>query len=196
MYRILIVEDDLVIAKSIKNHIISWGYEAECVSDFKNVISKFISYDPQLVLLDISLPFYNGMPNLCNVAIGKQSIFNICGDDFDTPDGSGMRDYIHVSDIADGHIKAMEFLEKIKGTRIYNLGSGKPISVIQLVKSFETVNKIKIPTQVTKRRDGDVAISYADISLASSELGWIAKKSIQDMCADSYRAALQACKAD
>lgn len=142
------------------------------------------------------MPFYNGMPNLCNVAIGKQSIFNICGDDFDTPDGSGMRDYVHVSDIADGHIKAMEFLEKIKGTRVYNLGSGKPISVIQLVKSFETVNNIKIPTQITKRRDGDVAISYADISLASSELGWIAKKSIQDMCADSYRAALQACKAD
>lgn len=134
-------------------------------------------------------PPSNIMPNLCNVAIGKQEIFEICGDDYDTPDGSGMRDYVHVSDIADGHIKAMEFIDKINGTRVYNLGSGKPISVIELVNTFETVNNIKIPTRITKRRDGDVAISYADISLATKELGWTAKKSIQDMCAHSYKAA-------
>lgn len=138
----------------------------------------------------------NIMPNICNVAIRKQKVLDVCGDDYDTPDGSCVRDYVHVSDIADGHIKAMEFIDRIDGAKIYNLGSGKPISVFELIKTFENVNKVTIQTEITPRRDGDVAISYADVSHTAKEIGWTAKRSIADMCSDSYKAALKTYKPD
>ena len=124
------------------------------------------------------------MPILCNVALGKQAVFEICGDDYDTPDGSCVRDYVHVSDIADGHIKAMEYIDNIHGTRVYNLGNGKPVSVFELVKTFERVNHLQLPSRVTVRRPGDAPISYAFVSGRKESLA-DCQKTLEEMCIDS-----------
>ena len=128
----------------------------------------------------------NLMPYVTQVAVGKLPKLGIFGDDYDTPDGTGVRDYIHVSDLADGHIKALAKIKEKAGLCIYNLGTGNGVSVLELVKSFEKANGITIPYEIKARRPGDIATCYADASKAEKELGWQAKHDIVDMCRDSW----------
>ncbi len=129
----------------------------------------------------------NLMPYITQVAIGKLECLNVCGNDYPTPDGTGVRDYIHVVDLALGHIKALDRLLKVKGCEVYNLGTGKGYSVLDVVKAFEKASGIKINYRIAPRRAGDVACCYADATKAKEVLGWQAKYDIDDMCADSWR---------
>lgn len=129
----------------------------------------------------------NLMPYINYVASGKLDHLNVFGDDYDTPDGTGVRDYIHVVDLALGHIKAIEKAREIKGIEIYNLGTGKGYSVLDIVKAFEKANNIKIKYEIVARRPGDIAICYADPSKAKRELNWEATKDLEQMCKDSWR---------
>lgn len=129
----------------------------------------------------------NLMPYITQVAIGKLECINVCGNDYPTPDGTGVRDYIHVVDLALGHIKALDRLLKVKGCEVYNLGTGKGYSVLDVVKAFEKASGIKINYRIAPRRAGDVACCYADATKAKEVLGWQAQYDIDDMCADSWR---------
>ena len=129
----------------------------------------------------------NLMPYITQVAIGKLECLNVCGNDYPTPDGTGVRDYIHVVDLAIGHIKALDRLLKVKGCEVYNLGTGKGYSVLDVVKAFEKASGIKINYRIAPRRAGDVACCYADATKAKEVLGWQAQYDIDDMCADSWR---------
>ena len=129
----------------------------------------------------------NLMPYITQVAIGKLECLNVCGNDYPTPDGTGVRDYIHVVDLALGHIKALDRLLKVKGCEVYNLGTGKGYSVFDVVKAFEKASGIKINYRIAPRRAGDVACCYADATKAKEVLGWQAQYDIDDMCADSWR---------
>ena len=129
----------------------------------------------------------NLMPYITQVAIGKLECLNVCGNDYPTPDGTGVRDYIHVVDLAIGHIKALYRLLKVKGCEVYNLGTGKGYSVLDVVKAFEKASGIKINYRIAPRRAGDVACCYADATKAKEVLGWQAQYDIDDMCADSWR---------
>ena len=129
----------------------------------------------------------NLMPYINKVAVGELDHLNVFGDDYDTEDGTGVRDYIHVVDLAKGHIKAIERAEKIKGVEVYNLGTGKGYSVLDIVKNFEKANNIKIKYEIAPRRVGDIAECYADPSKAKEVLGWEATKDLEDMCKDSWR---------
>ena len=134
----------------------------------------------------IGLP-NNLMPYITQVAIGKLDHLNVFGDDYDTPDGTGVRDYIHVVDLALGHIKAVEKVEGEDGLFIYNLGTGVGYSVLDVVKAFEKASGKKIPYVIGPRRDGDIATCYSDPSKALKELGWKAERGIEEMCEDSWR---------
>lgn len=129
----------------------------------------------------------NLMPYITQVAIGKLECLNVCGNDYPTPDGTGVRDYIHVVDLALGHIKALDRLLKVKGCEVYNLGTGNGYSVLDVVKAFEKASGIKINYRIAPRRAGDVACCYADATKAKEVLGWQAQYDIDDMCADSWR---------
>ena len=129
----------------------------------------------------------NLMPYITQVAIGKLECLNVCGNDYPTPDGTGVRDYIHVVDLALGHIKALDRLLKVKGCEVYNLGTGKGYSVLDVVKAFEKASGLKINYRIAPRRAGDVACCYADATKAKEVLGWQAQYDIDDMCADSWR---------
>lgn len=129
----------------------------------------------------------NLVPYITQVAIGKLECLNVCGNDYPTPDGTGVRDYIHVVDLALGHIKALDRLLKVKGCEVYNLGTGKGYSVLDVVKAFEKASGIKINYRIAPRRAGDVACCYADATKAKEVLGWQAQYDIDDMCADSWR---------
>lgn len=133
----------------------------------------------------------NLMPYIMKVAIGELKYLNIFGNDYDTKDGTGVRDYIHVVDLAKGHIKALEHLKNINGVKIYNLGTGNGYSVLEIVKAFEKVNNVKIPYKIAPRRDGDVASCYADNSLALKELGWEATLGLEEMVSSSYNFILK-----
>ena len=126
----------------------------------------------------------NLMPYIVRVAIGKLNHLNVFGNDYPTHDGTGVRDYIHVVDLAKGHVKALE--NNGQGLFIYNLGTGKGYSVLDLVNTFEKVNNVHIPYKITERRAGDVAQCYANPSKAKKEMGWEAEFNIEDMCKDSY----------
>ncbi len=128
----------------------------------------------------------NLMPYITQVAVGKREKLSVFGSDYDTVDGTGVRDYIHVVDLAKGHIKALEKHSKINKIEAYNLGAGKGYSVLQLVEAFEKANGVKIPYAISERRAGDVATCYADSSKAKEQLGWEAEKTIEDMCKDSW----------
>ncbi|HEU6908600.1 TPA: UDP-glucose 4-epimerase GalE [Streptococcus pneumoniae] len=128
----------------------------------------------------------NLMPYIAQVAVGKLSELSVFGNDYDTLDGTGVRDYIHVVDLAIGHIKALEKVSEKTGVYIYNLGSGEGTSVLQLVNTFESVNKIPIPYKIVPRRSGDVATCYANADKAYKELNWRTTKSIEDMCRDTW----------
>ena len=129
----------------------------------------------------------NLMPYINYVASGKLDHLNVFGNDYDTPDGTGVRDYIHVVDLALGHIKAIDKAREITGVEAYNLGTGKGYSVLDIVKAFEQANEIKIKYEITARRPGDIAVGYADPSKAKNELGWEAKRDLEQMCKDSWR---------
>lgn len=128
----------------------------------------------------------NLMPYIVRVANKELPILSVFGDDYDTYDGTGVRDYIHVVDLAKGHLKALEKSTKFKGIEYYNLGTGTGYSVLDLVKTFEKVNNIKLPYKIVDRRPGDIAACYADPKKAYEELGFKAMYGIEDMCRDSY----------
>lgn len=128
----------------------------------------------------------NLMPYIMKVAIKELPIVNVFGDDYDTKDGTGVRDYIHVVDLAKGHVKAIQYLMNHAGIDAYNLGTGNGFSVLELIQTFEKVNHIEIPYQVTVRRPGDIASCYADVSYAEEKLKWKAEKTIEEMCQSAY----------
>lgn len=128
----------------------------------------------------------NLMPYITQVAVGKREYLTIYGTDYDTPDGTGIRDYIHVCDLAEGHVKALEFSMCHNGTHVFNLGTGRGYSVYDVLHTFEEVNSVNIPTMISSRRAGDIDISYADIELARQCLGFSPKHDLEDMCRDSW----------
>ena len=128
----------------------------------------------------------NLMPFIAQVAVGKRQELSVFGNDYDTVDGTGVRDYIHVVDLALGHIKALEKISESKKVHIYNLGSGVGTSVLELIKTFEVENKIQIPYKIVSRRAGDVAICFANADKALNELNWKTTKTIADMCRDTW----------
>lgn len=128
----------------------------------------------------------NLMPYVTQVASGKREYLRVWGDDYPTVDGTGVRDYIHVMDLAEGHVRAIEKLNEEEGVLIYNLGTGHGVSVLELVHAFEKANDLTIPYQVFERRAGDIAEFYADASKAEKELGWKAERTIEDMCRDAW----------
>ena len=129
----------------------------------------------------------NLMPYINYVACGKLDHLNVFGNDYNTPDGTGVRDYIHVVDLAIGHLKAIDKVRNSKGVMAYNLGTGIGYSVLDIVKAFENANDIKIKYEIAPRRAGDIAICYADPTKAKEELGWQAPKNLEQMCKDSWR---------
>ena len=129
----------------------------------------------------------NLVPDIAQVAVGKLECLGVFGDDYPTPDGTGVRDYIHVVDLAAGHVKAIQKLETAKGVMIYNLGTGIGYSVLDVVKAYEKACGKKIPYQIKPRRAGDIPTCYADAAKAKEELGWEAKRGIEEMCRDSWK---------
>jgi len=127
------------------------------------------------------------MPFIVKVALKKIKTLEIFGNDYDTPDGTGIRDYIHVEDIAQGHIRALEYIEKYSSSITVNLGTGKGCSVLNLVKTFSNVNSVKVPYVFAPRRNGDIASSYADTSLATQILNWKPLHNIERMCLDTWK---------
>lgn len=142
--------------------------------------SGLIGEDPQ------DIP-NNLMPYVTQVAVGRLSRLNVFGNDYDTPDGTGVRDYIHVVDLAKGHVAALERLKPTGRLEAYNLGTGKGVSVLELVRAFEKASGQKIPYKITARRPGDVAVSYAHVGRANTELNWQTEKTLEQACADSWR---------
>lgn len=128
----------------------------------------------------------NLMPYITGVASGKLEILSVFGNDYPTKDGTGVRDYIHVVDLAKGHLKALDKIRKDTGVQIYNLGTGNGYSVLDLVKTFERVNNVEVKYKITGRRAGDIAECYADPTKAKKELGWVCEKGIEDMCKDAW----------
>lgn len=128
----------------------------------------------------------NLMPYITQVAIGKREKLSIFGNDYNTHDGTGVRDYIHVMDLAKGHLKALEKVLISPGVSAYNLGTGMGYSVLDLVTAFQNASGRQIPYVITNRRAGDIAVCYADTAKAKAELGWVAEKNIEDMCRDSW----------
>lgn len=130
----------------------------------------------------------NLMPYIAQVAVGRREKLTIFGHDYDTPDGTGIRDYIHVMDIAEGHVSAVKAMlrQNSEGVRIYNLGTGKGYSVLEMVNAFQKATGQKVPYELSDRRPGDVASAYASTDLAEKELGWKSKLGIEDMCRDMW----------
>ena len=131
----------------------------------------------------------NLMPYVCQTAVGTRPELRIFGDDYPTKDGTGVRDYIHVMDLAEGHVAALDALGRAApGTVLtVNLGTGRGYSVLELVQAFERVNGVKVPRRIVARRPGDIAVCFADASLAKTLLGWQAKRGIEEMCRDAWR---------
>nr|CAD7261258.1 unnamed protein product [Timema shepardi] len=144
--------------------------------------SGLIGEDPQGVPNNL-------MPYIAQVAVGRRPDLKVYGNDYDTPDGTGVRDYIHIQDLAVGHLDAAKKLlsPSFSGFKAYNLGTGSGLSVLQLVKAFEEASGRKIPYEIVGRREGDIAYCYSDASLAKRELGWEAKKGLKEMCEDVWR---------
>ena len=128
----------------------------------------------------------NLMPYITQVAVGKLDHLNVFGNDYDTPDGTGVRDYIHVVDLAKGHVKALDAVARNCGLAVYNLGTGRGYSVLEVVRAFEKVNALTIPFEIKPRRPGDVAACYSSPDKAKRELGWEAQYGIEEMCRDSW----------
>ena len=127
------------------------------------------------------------MPQIVNTALGKQKILHIYGCEYDTPDGTGVRDYIHVVDLAYGHVKALEKISENPGLKIYNLGTGNGYSVLEMIRAFSKACGRDLPYEIGPRRPGDIDVCYADPALAKLELGWEAVRGIEEMCEDAWR---------
>jgi UDP-glucose 4-epimerase len=127
------------------------------------------------------------MPFVAQVASGKLPRLRVFGDDYETPDGTGVRDYIHVTDLAKGHLKALERLAVSPGLVTYNLGTGRGYSVLEMVRAFERVSGRSVPYDIVGRRPGDIASCYADPALANKELGWTAGLGVEEMVRDAWR---------
>ena len=128
----------------------------------------------------------NLMPYITQVAVGKREKLTVYGNDYDTHDGTGVRDYIHVVDLAKGHVKALEKIKEKAGLKVYNLGTGVGYSVLDIVKNFEEATGVKIPYVIGDRRPGDIATCYSSAEKAKEELNWVAENGIKEMCADSW----------
>ncbi|MBQ6715643.1 MAG: UDP-glucose 4-epimerase GalE [Clostridia bacterium] len=128
----------------------------------------------------------NLMPYVSQTAVGRREFLTVYGDDYDTPDGTGVRDYIHVMDLAEGHVAAVEYAEKFKGCDAINLGTGVGYSVLDMVKAFEEANGVKVPYKIGPRRPGDLATVYSNPEKAEKVLGWKAKRTLIDMCRDLW----------
>ena len=142
-------------------------------------ISGMIGEDPR------GIP-NNLMPYITQTAIGRREYLSVFGNDYDTPDGTGVRDYIHVVDLAKGHVAAVKFANENCGCEVFNLGTGTGYSVLDMVKAFETANNLVLPYKIVDRRPGDLATCYADPSKSAEVLGWKAEKTLVDMCRDSW----------
>lgn len=129
----------------------------------------------------------NLMPFITQTAAGLRDELSVFGDDYDTPDGTGVRDYIHVADLADGHVAALDYLQREKGLLTVNLGTGKGVSVLEMIRTFEETNHCKVPYRISERRSGDIAKCWADTGLANRLLGWQASRTLEQMCNDSWR---------
>ncbi|OIN23823.1 UDP-glucose 4-epimerase GalE [Vibrio barjaei] len=129
----------------------------------------------------------NLMPFVSQVAVGRRDFLSVFGNDYPTPDGTGVRDYIHVMDLADGHIAALKTLNNQKGLHVYNLGTGNGSSVLDMVKAFELASGKQVPYKIVERRPGDIAECWADPSKANKDLGWVATRSLQDMTTDGWK---------
>ena len=129
----------------------------------------------------------NLMPYITQVAIGRRDHLSVFGNDYDTPDGTGVRDYIHVVDLAKGHVAAVKYVVGTQGCEVFNLGTGTGYSVLDMVKAFEKANGVKVPYQIVDRRPGDLPTCYADPAKSAEVLGWKAEKNLEDMCRDSWR---------
>jgi len=129
----------------------------------------------------------NLMPFIAQVAVGKLPYLSVYGDDYETPDGTGIRDYIHVTDLAAGHVAAIKYLDAHSGVSAFNLGTGSGVSVLDMVAAFEESTGVTIPKKISGRRPGDLAICVADVNKAKRELSWETKKTVQDACADTWR---------
>ena len=129
----------------------------------------------------------NLMPYITQVAVGRRPELSVYGNDYDTHDGTGVRDYIHVVDLAKGHVAAVRYAEKSKGCEVFNLGTGTGYSVLDMVHTFRDVNNVALPYKIVDRRPGDIATCYADPAKSAEVLGWKAEKSLADMCRDSWK---------
>ena len=129
----------------------------------------------------------NLMPYVTQVAVGRREQLSVYGNDYDTPDGTGVRDYIHVVDLARGHVAAVEYVCNHTGCDVFNLGTGIGYSVLDIVITFQSVNNVPVPYVITDRRPGDLAICYADPAKSREKLGWVAEYGLEDMCRDSWR---------
>ncbi len=129
----------------------------------------------------------NLMPYITQVAVGRREKLSVFGDDYDTPDGTGVRDYIHVVDLARGHVAAVKYTMENKGCEVFNLGTGTGYSVLDMVNTFRDVNDVALPYVIAPRRPGDIATCYADPAKSAEKLGWKAEKTLADMCRDSWR---------
>ena len=129
----------------------------------------------------------NLMPYITQVAVGRREQLSVFGDDYDTHDGTGVRDYIHVVDLAKGHVAAVEYTDKNLGCEVFNLGTGIGYSVLDMVKTFRDVNEVALPYVIAPRRPGDIATCYADPTKSAEKLGWKAEKTLADMCRDSWK---------
>lgn len=129
----------------------------------------------------------NLLPYICQVASGKLPQLSVFGDDYPTPDGTGMRDYIHVMDLAEGHVAAMQAKSNVSGVHLFNLGSGHAYSVLEIIRAFETASGLTIPFQIKPRRDGDLACFYADPAYTKAQTGWETKRDLAQMMEDSWR---------
>ena len=127
------------------------------------------------------------MPYITQVAIGRRDHLNVFGNDYDTPDGTGIRDYIHVVDLAKGHVAAVKFVTENKGCEVFNLGTGTGYSVLDMVHAFIDTNRVPVPYEIADRRPGDIAVCYADPAKSAEKLGWKAEKNLNDMVRDSWR---------
>ncbi len=128
----------------------------------------------------------NLMPYITQVAVGRRDHLSVYGDDYDTPDGTGVRDYIHVVDLAKGHVAAVKYALEHNGCEVFNLGTGTGYSVLDMVHAFIDVNRVAVPYEIVDRRPGDIAVCYADPAKSAKELGWTAEKNLSDMCRDSW----------
>ena len=147
------------------------------------------SHPSRLIGEDPTGPPGNLVPAFMRVLNGQLPEIQVFGDDYPTPDGTGVRDYIHVMDLAEGHLSALHFCQAKPGTHVFNLGTGRGYSVLEVLKTVEKVSGRKVPRRVTGRRDGDVASCYADASLIKEKMGWSAKLGLEEMCRDAFEFA-------